>query len=206
MSTNWTIKSAVFVLALGVSALGISTLRGTADEKPAQAPSPEEIAKAMAEAARPGPEHAKLDRLAGKWTYTGKCWMMPDQPPMEMKGTAERKWILGGKFLEERMTGTGFGDAKFESFGLLGYDKGTKKYTWTFACNMGTGASNGVGVEDAEGKLVYTATCFCPLEQKEITARDEIRFEGKDKVILESFKIENGKPIKMMEITAVRQK
>jgi hypothetical protein len=206
MSTKWTIKSTLFVLALGVLTVSTLAFRSNADEKSKTAPSPEEIAKAMAEAAKPGPEHAKLDRLAGKWTYTGKCWMMPDQPPMEMKGTVQRKWILGGKFLEERISGTGFGDGKFESFGLFGYDKGTKKYTWTFACNMGTGASNGVGAEDAEGKLVYHATCFCPMEQKVITARDEIRFEGKDKVVLESFKIENGKDVKMMEIVAVRQK
>lgn len=201
MSTNWTIKTAAIVLAL---ASGVGQSRG---EDAKSSPSPEEIAKAMAEFAKPGPEHKRLDALAGKWTYTGKCWMIPGEPPIEMKGTVERKWILNGLFLEERMSGTGFADGSpFESFGLLGYDKHAKKYTWTFACNMGPVASNGVGRVDASGKLVFESTCYCPLEQKEITARDELRFEGKDKVVMESYKMDNGKPVTMMEIVAARQK
>lgn len=200
MSTKWTVEIALIVLALGPLAS-----RAGADD-PKAGPSPEEIAKTMAEAGKPGAEHKKLDALAGKWTYTGKCWMIPGQEPIEIRGTAERKWILNGLFLEERMSGTGFADGStFESFGLLGFDKHAKKFTYTFACNMGTASSNGVGAEKG-GKLVFESTCYCPLEQKEITARDEIRFEGKDKVVMESFKLDGGKPVKMMEIVAVRQK
>ncbi len=211
MRMKWTVGTAAFVL-------WVSMLAGQsgADESPKSAKTADtkavdakaaDIAKAIAEAGKPGPEHAKLKPLAGQWTYTGKCWMMPGQPPVEIKGTVERKWILGGLFLDERISGTGFGgDTPFESFGLLGYDKNAKKYTWTFACNMGSGSSNGLGTVDASGKLVYQSTCYCPVERREITARDEIRFEGKDKVVMESYKIDGGKDVKVMEIVSVRQK
>jgi hypothetical protein len=200
MSTKWTIQTALFVLALGAFA------GQTRADEPKSPPSAEDIAKAKAEFGQPGPEHKKLAPLAGKWTYTGKAWMTPGEAPIEMQGTAERKWILNGLFLEERISGTGFGGSPFESIGLLGFDKQAKKYTYLFACNMGTAASNGVGKLDASGKLVFESTCYCPMEQKEITARDEIRFEGKDKIVMESYKMDNGKPVKMMEMISVRQK
>src|SRR4029077_14802211 len=107
--------------------------------------SPEGLLKALAEASKPGSEHAQLQPLAGSWTYTCKCWMEPGKPPMEMNGTTERQWILGGRFLEEKVAGTGFdGKPGFEGLGLLGYDNGRKKYTSTWACNVGTGAATGL--------------------------------------------------------------
>jgi hypothetical protein len=201
MSTKWTVKTAAFVLA-------ISSMAGHGSaEKPKSPPAPADVAKAIADASRPAAEHARLNALAGKWTYVCKCWMSPDQPPIAQEGTAERKWILGGLFLEERLSGRSVnGSPAFEGVGLLGYDKNGKNYTWTFACNMASASSQGVGNFDASGKLVYRSTCFCPLEQKEITTRDEIRFEGKDKVVMESYKIDGGKDVKAMEIVYVRKK
>ena len=90
--------------------------------------SPAELVKAIAEAGKPGTEHAKLQPLAGSWTYTCKFWMDPSQPPMESKGTIERQWILGGRFLEEKVVGTHFdGNSGFEGFRLIGYDNGRRK-------------------------------------------------------------------------------
>ena len=94
MSRIW--KSGIAVLAL---ALAISAGRSLAEGVPS---SPAELVKAIAEAGKPGPDHAKLQALAGSWTYTGKFWMDPTQPPLEMEGTIERQWVLGGRFLEQR--------------------------------------------------------------------------------------------------------
>ncbi|MCE9530310.1 MAG: DUF1579 domain-containing protein, partial [Planctomycetes bacterium] len=86
------------------------------DRKPPA--NPEEFAKALIEASKPTSEHAKLQPLIGSWSYTCKMWMDPSKPPMETKGTIERKWILGERFVEEKVAGTGFdGKPGFEGLG-----------------------------------------------------------------------------------------
>src|SRR5262245_13620738 len=68
-------------------------------------PSPDEVLKALAEAGKPGAEHKKLQPFVGDWTFTMKLWTDPSQPPAELKGTVERKWILGDRFVQETVKG-----------------------------------------------------------------------------------------------------
>lgn len=171
-------------------------------------PSPEAIAKAMAEAATPGAAHTRLEPLAGTWAYTCKMWMAPGAPAVDTKGTIERKWILGGRFLEEVYAGQGF-DGKeggFEGRGLLGYDNSNKKYTQTFVCNMGTAVQNGQGGFDASGKLTLSSEALCPLQQCLVKMRDEIRIESRDKIVIDSYVTVDGKEHKMMELVSIRKK
>jgi hypothetical protein len=127
---------------------------------------------------------------------------------MEATGTIERKWILGGRFLEEKVSGNNFdGKPGFEGFGLVGYDKAQQKYTSSWACTMCTGTCTGVGTSDTSGtKFVFHTEAFCPLEKRVVKGREELRFEGPDKTVAESFHVVDGKEVKMMEIVAVRKK
>ena len=90
---------------------GLLTLSAHADDKPKPKKLDEAIdAKAMEawmKHATPGPAHKLLDFGIGSWTYTGQAWMAPGAPPVEMKGTGERKWILGGRFVQEEYLGLG---------------------------------------------------------------------------------------------------
>lgn len=200
MNATW--KTALVALMLAVALLAG---RSNADDAPSAIP--DDLLKALAEAGEPGPGHAALQPLAGRWKYTGKFWMEPGQPPIETTGTIERKWILGGRFLEEKVAGTGFdGKPGFEGLGLLGYDNGQKQYTSTWLCNMGTGASNGVGHSESSGRFTFQSTCFCPVFKESIQGREEIRIVNDDKVVMESYKTIGGKDVKMMEIVAVRSK
>lgn len=171
-------------------------------------PSPEQMAKILAEVGTPGLEHAKLQPLAGSWSYTCKIWMDPSQPPMETHGTIERRWVLGGRFLEEKTTGTGFdGKPGFEGLGLLGYDKAQKTYTSTWACSMGTGTCSGRGTADASGtKFTFQTEVFCPVLKKIIQGHDEIRIESANRVVTESYHVLDGKEVKGMELVAIRRK
>jgi hypothetical protein len=189
-------------------AMVVTILAGQCGANAAKAPpSPEELTKAIFDPAKPGPEHAKLEPLIGSWTYTCKCWMDPTQPPIEMKGTIERKWVLGGRFLEERIAGTGLdGKPGLEGLGIYGYDSSQKKYRLTFACTMGTDISTSLGVAEASGKFIFQTTCNCPLTKTIIQGRDELRIESKDKVVLDSYKTIDGKEVKGMEIIAVRRR
>lgn len=199
MITSW--KSGIAALALTLSMLAG---RSVAEDIPA---SPEELVKVIAEAGKPGPEHAKLQPLAGNWTYTGKFWMEPGKPPIETKGTIDRKWILGGRFLEEKVAGTGFdGKPGFEGFGMLGYDNVQKKFTANWVCSMGTGTSTGEGVAEPSDSFTFQTTCSCPVMKKTVHGREQIRIESKDKIVMESYMNLDGKETKMMEIVALRKK
>jgi hypothetical protein len=192
-----------------VLAMAVAVLAGRSFADDVKLPqNQEEFAKLMAEAGKPGPEHAKLEPLAGSWTYTCKFWLDPTKPPAESKGTVERKWILGGRFLEEKVVGTNFdGKPGFEGVGLVGYDNGQKKYTSNWICSMGTGACTGLGVADPSGtKLTFQTESFCPIQKKIVKGRDEIRIESSDRTVAESYMIEDGKEVKMMELVCVRKR
>lgn len=185
------------------------TLGGPASADELKLPqSPDEMVKAMSAVGKPGADHAKLEPLAGSWNYTCKFWLDPSKPPLESTGTIERKWVLGGRFLEERIAGTGFdGKPGFEGIGLIGYDNAQKKYTSTFACSMGTGVCSGHGSCDDSGtKFTFHTEAYCPIMKKVVKGRDEFRIEGDDKVVMESYHDEGGADRKMMEIVAVRRK
>lgn len=189
-------------------ALVLGTLAGTIRADDGKAPTTsEEITRAMEAASRPGPEHEKLKPLAGTWSYTCKMWMEPGGEPIETTGVIEREWILGGRFLSEKVRGTGFdGQPGFEAFGLLGYDNNLKKYTQTFACSMGTGTSTGVGVATKSGEFTFKTECACPLAEEKVKGRDVVRIVNDNKIVTESYQTIAGKEVKMMEIVAVREK
>jgi hypothetical protein len=72
---------------------------------------------------------------------------------------------------------------------------------------MGTGTATGAGTADSSGKTITLQTeMHCPMRQKLIHGRDEIHFVSPDKVVMESYLIEDGKESKMMEIVSTRQK
>lgn len=191
MQPRWTVGIAALALGLTLSA-GWSG----ADDP----------AKELLEAGKPGPEHAKLQPLVGTWTYTCRLWMEPGKPPVETNGAIERHWTLGGRFLKEEFAGTGFdGKPGFEGFGLLGYDNAQRRYTATWVCNMGTGTHTGLGVSESPGRFTFQTSCFCPVKKKTVQGREEIRIEA-DRVVSETYGIEDGKETKVMEIVSVRKK
>jgi Protein of unknown function (DUF1579) len=177
------------------------------DSKPA-AMDPQAMAKAMEEFAKPSPELAKLEPLAGSFTYTSKMWMDPNQPAMEGNGTVDRKWILGNRFLEEEVKGTGMVPGQeFESRGVTGYDKNEKKFTMGWICNMGTNITTSQGTVDATGK-VFTFQCeqMCPIRNRMIKERDVLKIESNDKHVLEMYQTDKGQEMKVMELVATRKK
>src|SRR5262245_29434084 len=164
--------------------LAVLTGRTWADDakKP---PSPAALLKALAEAGKPGPEHKKLEPFVGDWTFTLKVWTDPGQPPAELKGTVERKWIMGGRFLQETAKGECAKTGKtFEGLGLLGYDRAQKKFTSVKACGLCGTISQGFSTYDASGKKFTCATeeC-CPLTGKKVKGRDEVVLESNDKIV-----------------------
>src|SRR5438552_2582640 len=140
---------ALLVLAeLSATAQGKKDAPKAADDKTAA------MMAAYMKHATPGEGHKKLQPLIGSWTYTGKFWMDPGAPPMEGKGTAERKWILDGRFMDETVKGQMPGLPPFEGHGLTGYDNHTKKYVGIWIDSMTTSVTVSHGTMDSAGKVL----------------------------------------------------
>ena len=72
---------------------------------------------------------------------------------------------------------------------------------------LGTGFSTSVGTADQAGKVfTYTREETDPVTKQKSKARDVIRIESNDKYVMEMYKDEGGKEIKMMEIVSTRKK
>jgi hypothetical protein len=161
---------------------------------------------AVEKAIEPGPEHKVLEPLVGDWTFTTRFWMDPSKPPMESKGTASRKWIMGGKFVQEEVNSEFFGKP-FKGTGITGYDKIQGKYVGVWVDSLSTGISQSQGTADKAGKvLTFSREDYDPFSKEKIKGRDVVRILDKDKHVMEMYKIgPDGKETKVMEIVFTRQ-
>src|SRR5262249_27274311 len=147
--------------------------------------SPAELLKALAEAGRPGAEHAKLQPLVGQWTFTMKLWTDPSQPPAALQGTIQRRWIMDGRFIQEPARGECAKTGKtFEGMGLLGYDAGQKKFSIVKACSLcGTISSGLVSCDSADKRFECVKEECCPLTSQKIKGREEVVIESNDRIV-----------------------
>src|SRR4051812_38812448 len=91
----------VAMLSLGMVLIGSVSL---AEDKKENPPDEKALMEAMMKAATPGEQHKKLAELAGSWEFTMKMWFDPSKSATESKGTSESKAIMGGRYLEEKIT------------------------------------------------------------------------------------------------------
>jgi hypothetical protein len=138
-----TLLSILLACCLGVAA--------DAQEKPAT--DPPEASEASAEEpavdpllllTQPGEHHAHLHRLVGDWDLTIRVWPTPDAEPIESAGTAEARWILGGRFLWTIYRAELFGKP-FEAWSVEGYDNQARQYVGTWRDTQGTYTLNYLG-------------------------------------------------------------
>jgi hypothetical protein len=156
--------------------------------------------------AAPSAEHKLLEPLVGSWTADIKFWMEPGKPAQESKCTVERKWIMGGRYIQEDVQGMTFG-MPFQGMGLTGFDRGRQKFAMMWIDNMGTGISTGLGTYDDKTKTFTTLRDeFDPLTKKVRKSRDVMRIVSNDKHVLEMYTVgDDGKEFKNFELTATRK-
>jgi hypothetical protein len=206
----------VFAGSLSLVALSLGSLAAFADEKPkaaakpaapAGAPSQDEMMKAWAAAATPGEAHKKLEPMVGSFTVATKMWMDPTKPPDVSTGTAEKKWALGGRFVEERVEGTAMGQP-FTGIGYTGYDNYKKKYVGTWMDNMGTMMMNASGTADASGKTFTSwSTIDDVIMKKEVKVKGVMTVVDGDHHTYEMWSpAPDGKMFKSLEIQYTRKK
>lgn len=152
----------IATLAVCVALAGPS--RAHDEHPPEREMSPEEQAMMAAwqQAMTPGEPHAFLARQAGSWSFSSSFWMEPGEPPMESTGTVERRMILGGRVLEEKVDSTMMGQP-FEGIGHTGYDNVTGEYWSTWTDNMGTGVMTSTGTCTEEGHCTFMGSYNDPM-------------------------------------------
>jgi hypothetical protein len=165
----------------------------------------QEIMEVYRKFGTPSTHHKVLESMAGSWITSIRAWMNPEEPPTESTGTAEHKLILGGRFLQEEMSGQMMGDP-FNGIGFMGYDNHTGKYISTWMDSMSTSIMLFEGTASEDGKTITQTTRYDdpiqgPMEYRAVTTLiDNSTFEfemyGKDKT---------GKEDKMMEMTYTRK-
>ena len=129
--------------------------------------------QAMMAAMTPGEHHEHLKKLVGNHNYTMKMWMDPTAPPTESTGKRTAELLLGGRFLQEKFTGTFMG-MPFEGIGLMGYDNVKKEYVGTWIDNMGTGMMTSHGQCDKTG-WTMTGEGTDPTTGKTWTSRSVVK-------------------------------
>ncbi len=168
-------------------------------------PSPEEMQKMMAEYMKigaPGPEHAKLATWAGDWTTQGKMWMSPDAQPTDMApGTHKAEMILGGRFLQMRVTGDWMG-TPMDGMGIMGFDNFKRVYQMIWIDNTATPIYFASGTADPSGKVItLMGKVDDPVKgEKDKDTKWVCRFESDTKIIFEMWdSIGEGKFYKSFE-------
>ncbi|MCE9581011.1 MAG: DUF1579 domain-containing protein [Planctomycetes bacterium] len=161
--------------------------------------------KAAPEMPKPGAEHARLAKLAGKWDVSAKFWMGLPDDGKATQGSAEFKAILDGWYVQQEFTGTFMG-APYKGAGMLGYNQASGKYTnyWSDSAGsmpmllMGTSADGGKTVEypgempDGKGGVSKYKTVAT--------------HKSDDEFVYEMYEIMDGKDVKSMELTYTRKK
>lgn len=190
-------------LSLSVALLLVCTFAfAQQDKKPPMDPA---MMEAMMKAGTPGDAHKNLNALVGSWSTKVTMWMAPGADPMTMDGTSETRWVMGGRYLEERFTGNFMG-SPFEGLGYTGYDNVKKQYWGTWMDNMSTGMMMSTGAYD--GKVwTFKGTMPDPMTGKDSTIDQKVTFADADHHTMEMWgPAPDGKIFKSMEITYSRKK
>ena len=195
------------VVAAAVMSLSLTTVFAKeAAKKGAHAEmSEEEMMKKWQEIGALSQEHKDLAKSVGKWNATVTMWMAPGAPPMESKGSAEFRPILGGRFIVQDFTGDFMGQ-EFHGMGMAGYDKFKKLYVASWQDDMSTALYTMTGKKTAKG-VEYMGLMDEPMTgEKNKKSKSMVRWENDDTMYYEMYDKAKGKEWMAMQIKYTRKK
>jgi len=170
------------------------------------------MAAAMAELmkyATPGEHHKNIASLEGRWKMNSKFRMAPEAPWDESTGDSSIEWVLGGRFLQQKVKSPPSESmpVPFEGLGLLGYDNLGGKYINLWMDNFMTGVMIFTGSCDASGKNITVRGEFAnPLKGGALMkSRWVYHIINNDKFVFEMWEPDdNGNEYMHGEITYIR--
>jgi Protein of unknown function (DUF1579) len=178
-----------------------------ADDKVTEKKAPDQKAMmdAWMKAMTPGEGHKKLEPFVGSFDVKVTSWMAPGAPPAESSGSAEDRWVLGGRYVQEMFDGQFMGQP-FSGIGYTGYDNIKKAFVSTWMDNMSTAIMMTKG--SMEGNtMTSSGTMDDPMSGKSQTMNNKVTVLDKDHHTMEMWGPgPDGKAFKMMEISYARKK
>jgi hypothetical protein len=154
--------------------------------------------------------HALLASLAGTWDVEMTMYPNGDENnPMTMPAVSENRMVLGGKFLEERLRGTG--PMPFETMSLTGFNadaKGGPRFECVRLSSMVAAQMPEQGTFDPATRT-FTFTGSHDINGMTGTIRNVAVMEGKDRHVVTSYLSYQGygekfKDVKVPEHLAMR--
>lgn len=194
-----TMIQVLIVSAFASSAFAADPVKQTAEVKDA---GKAEMMQKWQAYATPGPQHAKLKELVGKYEYTSTMWESPKAKPEKSKGTSNMEMVYD-RFLKQEFKGQAMGQP-FEGMGFVGYDNVKQKYTSTWFDSMGTGMYTSTGTFDESAKAIKeTGEGSCPMsDSKTRSFRSEWKLKDKNNMTFTMWTpdMKTGKEFKQLEI------
>lgn len=156
---------------------------------------------------KPNSNHARLASLAGDWDQTIHIYSHDGTPPMESKGTAKYRVILGGRFVTEEVKMILDDKTTFEWTGMYGFDNRKNKYIAFWADNLGTDFEQGEGENGLGGNdISFIGRQIEPSTGEETKFRWTMKLESQSEVsIVMNVFGADGKEVKMLEIEQKRR-
>ena len=178
-----------------------------AQEQQKMTPEQQAMMEKWMKAMTPSEGHKRLDHMVGTWNTKVSMWEAPGGQPQVSDGVSENRWIMGGRYLEQRYTGTMMGQP-FEGVGYTGYDNVKGAYWGTWMDNMSTGVMTSWGNTKDNGKTwTFTGTHSDPMTGKEAKTEERITVQSHDQHTFEMWGAgPDGKSFRMMEIVYTRKK
>jgi hypothetical protein len=155
-------------------------------------------------AGRPGKPHQQLAALVGRWQAETKMWMDPAAEPETSTGTIEYSMVMGGRYLEEKVSAT-FAGQPFTGLGLYGYNNLTGKIEAVWIDDMGTGIYQlGGTINEAGNELNLKGRYFDAVTRAWKETESVMHIVAPDRIHSVSYEIRDGQKVKTMELTATR--
>jgi hypothetical protein len=162
--------------------------------------------EAYQKAGTPGEAHKALEGMVGTWNTVIKFYPAPGSPAQESTGVSENRWILGGRYLEQRFQGSAMGQP-FEGVGYTAYDNIRKQYAGTWMDSMSTAIMTTTGSATGPGQWKFTGSMDDPVTGKSQPMEETITVDGPDKhTFVMMGPGPDGKMFKTMEIVYTRKK
>ncbi len=186
---------------------GVLATASAADKAPDAGALPPGMTPEMMEKMQPGPEHARLMKLAGTYDVACTMWMDPAAAPMQSKGKAVFTPILGGYHLRQEYTGDMMGQT-FTGVGTDSFDRVQGKYVATWVDSMNTGSMLLTGTSSDGGKTIeFRGECSCPMEGGMMPTRSVVTHSDDTHFTMTMFNTRKGqKEQKAMELVYSKTK
>ena len=169
-----------------------------------KAPSQEEMMALWQKAATPAEGHRRLAPMAGSFRTKSTFTMTLGAPAQTSEGSSEHRLVLGGRYLEQRYTGSSMG-MPFEGIGYTGYDNVQKRYVGSWMDSFGTGIMNSVGVgRPKDDEMKFESELIEPSGNK-VRFESIVRIQDQDRHSYEMWTwAPNGKRFRTMLVEYTR--